>query len=297
MADLARIKELAAKWLNGAITEDEKQVFEDWYNAHPDVVEWTGEGSRAELRESMLSAIMEGIAQEEVLHDEAGQSAPVEAGTNIVPMRRGRRIWVRVASVAAVLVLFFAGYWLLVKPSKVDTTVAAAGPKDLAPGKSGAILTLTDGTKIVLDSTANGAIARQGNTGIVKQNGQVIYKAEAPSGSTSPSPSKGGEQEIAYNTMSTPKARQYSLVLADGSKVWLNAESSIRYPTAFTGKERVVEVTGEAYFEVVHNAAMPFRVKAGGQIIEDIGTSFNVNSYPNEPFFQYHINRGVNQNQ
>src|SRR6202035_4165140 len=89
--------------------------------------------------------------------------------------------------------------------------------------------------------------------------------------------------ENVYNDVATDKGRQWQLTLSDGTKVWLNALSSIHYPVSFSGNERVVEITGEAYFEVVHNAKMPFKVKVGNQIIQDIGTHFNINAYPDEP--------------
>ena len=92
-----------------------------------------------------------------------------------------------------------------------------------------------------------------------------------------------GNALLAFNTLSTPAARQYKLVLPDGSRVWLNALSSIRYPTAFTGDKREVDVTGEAYFEVVHNASKPFYVKTGAVSIKDIGTAFDINAYSDEP--------------
>jgi ferric-dicitrate binding protein FerR (iron transport regulator) len=112
----------------------------------------------------------------------------------------------------------------------------------------------------------------QGNTKIIKtDSGRLAYNG------TNEKPT-----EITYNTLSTPKGGQYQLILPDGSKVWLNAASSIRYPTAFVGNSRIVEITGEAYFEVMHNSKVPFEVKTRSQVIEDIGTSFNVNAYTDE---------------
>src|ERR1019366_4677609 len=109
---------------------------------------------------------------------------------------------------------------------------------DVAPGRDGAILTLAGGQTIVLDSAGNGILASQSSTEIVKRNGQIVYE------------NKESSSEILFNTMSTPKGRQYSLVLSDGTKVWLNSASSITFPTAFSGAERKVSITGEAYFEV-----------------------------------------------
>jgi transmembrane sensor len=141
---------------------------------------------------------------------------------------------------------------------------------DVAPGQTGAILTLSTGQKILLDSAANGSLAQQGNVGVIKRNGELIYNSE------------GNATGIVYNTMTTPKGRQFNLVLADGSKVWLNAASSITFPIVFTGKERKVTITGEAYFEVAHNAAMPFIVEKGNASVLVLGTHFNVNAYDDE---------------
>jgi transmembrane sensor len=143
--------------------------------------------------------------------------------------------------------------------------------KDIPPGTDGAILTLADGRQIVLDSARNGELTRQGNTAIVKQGGQLAYTNN-----------KGPQQPALYNTLLIPRGRQYQLVLPDGSHVWLNAASSVRYPAAFTGKERNVEITGEAYFEVAPDAAHPFRVKAGETEVDVLGTHFNIMAYEEE---------------
>jgi transmembrane sensor len=145
--------------------------------------------------------------------------------------------------------------------------------QDVSPGGNKAILTLSDGSTIVLDGAANGTLTQQGNSKIIKMtNGQLVYN----SSSVKPA-------EVLYNTITTPKGGQYQLILADGSKVWLNAASSLRYPVTFTGKERKVELTGEAYFEVAKNAAMPFKINVEGRSeVEVLGTHFNINSYVDE---------------
>jgi ferric-dicitrate binding protein FerR (iron transport regulator) len=147
---------------------------------------------------------------------------------------------------------------------------------DVAPPRSShAIITLVNGETIVLDSVKNGSLAKQGNVNLVKlADGKLVY-SQAASGVNS--------QEITYNTITVPRGSQVvSLTLADGTKVWMNAASSMRYPTSFIGNERKVEITGEAYFEVTHNAKMPFRVKKGDAEIEVLGTNFNVNAYDDE---------------
>ena len=178
---------------------------------------------------------------------------------------------------AAVVVLVAAGgYFLLNQHPRND--FAKAKPQsvplqnDIAPGGDKAVLTLADGSRVVLDSAANGALTRQGNVTVIKLNGQLAYN-------------KGGasQTEVLYNTISTPRGGQYQLVLADGSKVWLNAASSLRFPTAFTGKERRVELKGEGYFEVAHDETRPFHVDVNDMDVQVLGTHFNINSYSDEP--------------
>ncbi|WP_315816975.1 FecR family protein [Paraflavitalea speifideaquila] len=146
-------------------------------------------------------------------------------------------------------------------------------PEPILPGRNGAILTLADGRRIVLDSAANGIIGNQGSAQISLQNNRVIYQA---------GDARDAGTTMVYNTMSTPKGRQFQLVLPDGSKVWLNAASSITYPIAFNNKERRVEITGEAYFEVAHDKIKPFIVQTKNQEVQALGTSFNVYAYDDE---------------
>lgn len=183
------------------------------------------------------------------------------------------RKWRLVAAAAAVLIVLFTGYYFYFSSAK-KPAVTALSPshKDIAPPSgSKAVLTLSDGTSIEVDGTANGTIAMQGNVSIIKRsNGEIAYAGNAAQG-------------IGYNTFSVPRgSKPLSLILSDGSQVWLNVGSSLTYPTAFTGKERRVTITGEAYFEVAHNAAMPFRVQHDEVTVSVLGTHFNVNTYEDE---------------
>jgi hypothetical protein len=191
----------------------------------------------------------------------------------------------RVAA-AAVILLAIAGavYFVAIrKPAPKDVAVLKENrtikEPDVMPGHKGATLRLSDGSIIILDSAQNGTLAIQGNMQVVKENGQILYK--------------GKNGEVLYNNISTDKGRQWSVVLPDGSKVWLNAESSIHYPLTFSGKERVVEVTGEAYFEVTHNKHFPFKVKVNDKEIEVLGTHFNINSYEDEPSMRATLLEGL----
>lgn len=146
---------------------------------------------------------------------------------------------------------------------------------DVAPGGNKAVLTLANGKKIVLTDGDNGQLAKQAGISITKtKDGELVYSVVAEQESQSP---------VEYNTTETPRGGQYQIILADGSKVWLNAASSLKYPTRFGGKERIVELTGEGYFEIAHNEAMPFKVKTNKQVVTVLGTHFNVNAYEDEP--------------
>ncbi|SEO16082.1 FecR family protein [Niastella yeongjuensis] len=169
---------------------------------------------------------------------------------------------------AAILLLLGSGlYFLLTRPAATNTTQLAV-VKEITPAANGAILTLDNGRTILLDSMQQNVIYQSGST-IKLNKGVVTYEANT-SGTAS------------YNTLTTPKGRIFHLVLPDSSDVWLNAGSSIRYPTAFTGAERKVELQGEAYFEVAHNAHKPFIVSKGSTTVQVLGTHFNVNAYDDE---------------
>jgi ferric-dicitrate binding protein FerR (iron transport regulator) len=179
---------------------------------------------------------------------------------------------------AAVLLLIIAGTYLFINRRQQAQNIVAGKPADVlkndaAPGGNKALLTLADGSTINLDSAQNGLLAKEGNAAITKTaDGRLAYNDFNSS-----------QVKPVYNLLSTPRGGQFQLTLPDGSKVWLNAASSIRYPTAFIGSERNVEVTGEVYFEVIKNASMPFRVKVNDLTVEVLGTHFNINAYSNEP--------------
>lgn len=185
------------------------------------------------------------------------------------PVRNLRPIWYS----AAVLILAIAGTYLLkqqnyTKPTETVPVITTSIP----PGTNKATLTLADGKHIILDSTTNGQLAIQGNTTITKNTeGQIAYNAN-------------GTAPALQNTLTTPRGGQYQLILPDGTKVWVNAASSITYPTAFTGKERKISIKGEAYFEIAQNKNQPFIVEVQqGPQVQVLGTQFNINAYTDEP--------------
>lgn len=195
-----------------------------------------------------------------------------------LPERRSlRKSWL-VSSLAAALLgaVALTSVWMFTRqrsgspPPVAQQTKKGAVP-DVLPGGQKALLTLGNGTVITLDDAANGTLAKQGSATVIKLNGKLDYKAGA-----------AGTQEAVYNTIATPRGGQYQVALPDGSMVWLNAASSLRFPTAFTGKERRVEITGEAYFEVAGKKDQPFVVAVNGSEITVMGTHFDVMAYPDE---------------
>lgn len=184
----------------------------------------------------------------------------------------------RWAAAAAVVLLLSTGLYFYRQHSKrpekviVHHTENTATQQDIRPGGNKAVLTLGNGTTIILDSAANGMVARQGGTRILKlNNGQLAYN------------NKGGTgQEVVYNTLTTPRGGQYQVTLPDGSEVWLNAASSIKFPTAFVGNRRQVQVSGEAYFEIAPHASQSFEVMVGNMKVQVLGTHFDVMAYPDE---------------
>lgn len=186
------------------------------------------------------------------------------------PVHFLRRRFVRYAAAAAIFLGAGIYTWTVIKPVDNKDGQGMIATEVIAPGREGAILTLADGSKVVLDSMGNGVVANQGGARVFLHNGQLGY-------------TPAGNAEAAYNTISTPKGRQFRLLLPDGTKVWLNAASAVKYPTAFTGSERRIELAGEAYFEVAKNAGQPFKVITNGTEVAVLGTSFNINAYDNEP--------------
>lgn len=188
-------------------------------------------------------------------------------------------VW-RIAAAASILCLMATGVYLLDNNNNSNeknrtTTKIHPVEKDIKPGGNKAVLILANGKTIFLDSMRQGNLVMQGNSKIMKLNSGLL--AYHQTGATRE------PKTIQYNVLKTPRGGKYQLVLPDGSKVWLNASSSIRFPTAFTGKERKVNISGEVYFEVAANENQPFKVKSGNIEIDVLGTNFNIKAYQDEP--------------
>lgn len=186
-------------------------------------------------------------------------------------------IWRKIAVAAVLLISVSIGFYFLqtTEGSNPQTPISEqlnTNETDFAPGTNKAILTLSDGSTIALDQAFDGKIAEQQGINISKdKDGLIVYTIAQ------------NTRKAQLNTVNTPNGGQYQIILADGTKVWLNAASSITYPTTFTGKERKVELKGEGYFEVAENKKQPFKVITNHQELEVLGTHFNINSYHNEP--------------
>lgn len=183
------------------------------------------------------------------------------------------RNWQRAAAVLLFMLAGVVSWWVFNKSNNEKQHIDFVQHTiDVPPGKNGAILTLADGREVVLDSLSDGMVATQLGTKVELKDGQLVYDVAE----TSPG-------KILFNTMTTPKGRQFQLLLPDGTKVWLNAASSITYPAFFAGDSRRVKVSGEAYFEVSKMKDMPFYVDINDKAeVKVLGTHFNISSYEEE---------------
>ncbi len=274
---------LLQRYLAGDCTAEEKDLLEAWWAELQDEFPWElPVGQQGEVHDRMLSKIKAELGTELAT---GGQelNTPVPAE---VPIRRLE--WRRYAGIAAAVLVIVTGGWLWL--SRYNRTQpagdAAFATIEAAPAGNKAVLTLGGGKQVVLDTAANGMLAIQGDQRVIKQNGQLNYQ-QGSGGQAA------GENAIIFNTLATPRGGKYQLVLPDGTKVWLDAASSITYPTAFAGKTRQVSISGQAYFEVVHDPNKPFEVKAQGQIIRDIGTAFDINAYTDEPTMKITLASGA----
>lgn len=248
---------LIDNYLAGTASSAEQALLEEYYKR----LEASGTTELSPQEEELLKAAMYSTIRNRV------EAIPA----SVVPMRR--RIFMRIAAVAATLLLLIVGYRMFIDTKKEEdkTIVQKETPSilDLPPGKDAAILTFDNGKQIILDSTT-GTISKQGGATIINAKGLVTY-------------SSTNKNEIAWHTIATSRGNQYQLVLSDGSKVFLNSASSLRFPSSFTGSIREVELTiGEAYFDIAKDAAMPFHVKTREMTVEVTGTHFNVNAYSDE---------------
>lgn len=271
--------ELIIKHLRGELNQHEQELLNKWLS-----------------EDKRNSLFLESLTDETAFRNDSRffSSVDVTSAWQIVSQRtlqkRDVKLWEKfVKWKHAAIIIFFlsAGLFFYIgfnkeKESAVALKVNRHYEDDVLPGGDKARLELADGSVVILEQVNNGSLQEQGGTKIVKQDGRLVYNAAQGNHSG----------EISYNKISTPKGGQYHVILPDGSKVWLNSESSLRFPTAFIGNERQVELTGEAYFEVAKLAIpspsvgaskmVPFKVQTNKVNIEVLGTHFNVMAYANE---------------
>ena len=195
--------------------------------------------------------------------------SPAKALAKIKKQRKPRHLyWAAAASIAALIAIALIFY----TPGKPEKTGEPIANSSILPARQGATLIYGDGTSVSLQKSDNGLLKNEKGVSIYKEGEQITYITQQ------------GLSQPGLNKLATGKGDQYAITLPDGTKVWLNAVSSLQYPTFFSGKERLVELDGEGYFEVTKNSQMPFKVKlTSGSVIEVLGTTFNVMSYPGDP--------------
>ena len=201
----------------------------------------------------------------------------------------GRFTWWRIAAASVIIFVAMGSLlYLFTKNQKQEHIMAEPGvyrsPSEVMPGMQKAILTLANGHKIELDSVGKGVVASQGGVSIIKSEETILTYAKPDKDQINALP--------VFNIISTPRGAQYQVILSDGSRVWLNAASSLRFPTLFSGKTRNVELAGEGYFEVAHNADHPFHVSVRGMDVEVKGTHFNIMAYQDESTIQSSLLEG-----
>jgi len=277
MMSINDLIDLLTKHLQGNLTELEQEQLDHWLaQSEQNRRLFNSINDEEQLRQWILAYHQEKEEDNEAIilakiKQQISGSKPVTPVRRIHTLRR----WGAVAAV--VLIVAGVGGYFWWNRNSAPPVVQQLTPADIPPARDGAILTLANGQKVVLDSLGNGVIATEKGTRVVLQNGELAYNG-------------AGEKAAmpVYNTLTTPRGRQFQLILPDGTKAWLNAASSIYYPTVFPGDERRVQITGEVYFEVKplrlrSGQKMPFVVNIGaGAEVSVLGTHFNINAYDNE---------------
>lgn len=249
------------------VTEEEKKFIEAYYNlfeTEPGIKSLLDQEERDRLQGIIQNSVWERVVEKELAYTKM---------KSILPQLMKAAVAVIVIIVTGMLFYTYTGNHRKEESQKVLAVAKQPYEHDIKPGGNKAVLTLSNGQRIVLDNISEGSLAKQGAVDVSKQDsGELVYNAQ----------DKAAPEQILYNTLSIPLGGEYKLVLADGTKVWLNAGSSLHYPIAFKGKERNVSLSGEAYFEVADEKDQPFTVEAGNEKIQVLGTAFNVKAYENE---------------
>ncbi|MBC8984596.1 FecR family protein [Pedobacter sp. N36a] len=256
--DSERLKYLLARYHNSSCTEQELAELNQWY-------EQLGTDSK-QINYWISQAGGEGQLAEELFKN---------FNKKIKSAKNSFFSWSWQISAAVIFILLTVGslfYSMFTSPVGVHTEIVQSA---ILPGENKAVLTLADGTRVVLDDSENGEISRQNGVLITKtDSGTLAYK-------TSKMPTVT-PNKMAYNTLYVPRGGQYKVMLSDGTNVWINSESTLYFPVTSNGKDRQVRLKGEAYFEVAHNKQLPFKVSTGNQLVQVLGTNFNIKGYPED---------------
>lgn len=276
------IGELAYKFIQGALTEDEKSDLENWK---------TKNDTNRLLFEEIIkeSNIYQALKENHPKNRERLKNVIWEKITERLPeihQRSGRLRRILFLRIAAAFVIIAGGlaFFLFQQKNMPDEIVTESLTDLPAPGKSIATITLSNGKKIPVDSLYSGTLAIESGQKILKlANGQLLYEGE----------NKNENSITIYNTLENPKgSKVIDIVLSDGSHVWLNSGSTLTFPAVFGGSQRKVIIEGEAYLDVAHNAAKPFVVETGNFRIQVVGTGFNVNAYEDDPLSKITLLKG-----
>lgn len=267
--DASFLKELFARFLDNRCSEEEIRL----------LMEYAEKEEYRELFSGMIGQVVTADHAEEESLYAMHRDVIDEVGTRITPPAPARKTVVRRrlpyrVAAAVALLLLAGGVWRWYSRSHTQTPAgtAVAHMQSITPGGNKAILILANGAAVTLDSTANGLLAQQGQTQVIKSaTGNLVYTSTA-----------GASAEPLYNSIITPKGVQYQVTLSDGTRVWLNASSTLRFPASFTGANRQVTLTGEAYFEAAINAEKPFVVAVDSLRVTVLGTNFNIMAYKEE---------------
>jgi ferric-dicitrate binding protein FerR (iron transport regulator) len=275
------IQFLLGRYLNGTIAAAETQQLFQYIDEEKDNTAWQ------ELLEEFIASEQDIIINKDEYQPILDYILRKPGAVKLVPQERKvkRMGWIKWVAAACILLIVGVLATVYFKKNGTGEKPGIAKVNDVpAPKETRAVITLANGTKVYLDSASNGTIAQENSVAVIKNSdGGIRYLSPAGGGELSAPPNRE-RPGVDFNTLYNPRgSKVINLTLSDGTKVWLNSESSLKYPTAFTTNTREVEITGEAYFEVKHNAKQPFKVHLpNGSVVEDIGTSFNVNAYTDE---------------
>ncbi|WP_029276766.1 FecR family protein [Pedobacter borealis] len=268
----SRIAALICGYLFNELNDGELEELEQWINAsqeHKEIFESILDEASLENQGRIYNSVDVDLA----LISAKQQLKFVERPGNNTN-KKIRPLWIYIAAASIILLITTIGLYNLRNPKPLPVPSALAKRSEIKPGSNKATLTLANGKKIVLSAAANGELAKEAGVVITKAaDGMLVYEVKA----------QNGQDTHQMNALSTAKGEQYQVSLPDGTRVWLNAATSLKYPSSFSGTgERRVELSGEAYFEVSKDKIHPFIVKTDRQEVEVLGTHFNLNSYSDE---------------